>query len=53
MVSQSSSIAISVTMVDIGLPLHSVVAVGNAAQLGVAQVGRGAGGVASGSPRSG
>jgi acyl-CoA synthetase (NDP forming) len=38
-VSQSSSIAISVTMVDIGLPLHSVVAVGNAAQLGVAQVG--------------
>ena len=39
MVSQSSSIAISVTMVDIGLPLHSVVAVGNAAQLGVAQVG--------------
>ncbi len=38
-VSQSSSIAISVTMADIGLPLHSVVAVGNAAQLGVAQVG--------------
>jgi acyl-CoA synthetase (NDP forming) len=38
-VSQSSSIAISVTMVDIGLPLHSVVAVGNAAHLGVAQVG--------------
>ena len=29
-VSQSSSIAISVTMVDSGLPLHSVVAVGNA-----------------------
>ena len=38
MVSQSSSIAISVTMADIGLPLHSVVTVGNAAQLGVAQV---------------
>ena len=37
-VSQSSSIAISVTMADSGLPLHSVVTVGNAAQLGVAQV---------------
>jgi acyl-CoA synthetase (NDP forming) len=37
-VSQSSSIAISVTMADIGLPLHSVVAVGNAAQVGMAQV---------------
>ena len=37
-VSQSSSIAISVTMADGGLPLHSVVAVGNGAQLGVAQV---------------
>ena len=37
-VSQSSSIAISVTMADIGLPLHSVVTVGNAAQLGAAQV---------------
>ena len=35
-VSQSSSIAISVTMADIGLPLHSVVTVGNAARLGVA-----------------
>ena len=52
-VSQSSSIAISVTMVDVGLPLHSVVAVGNAAQLGVAQVGRGAAWSANGSPRSG
>jgi acyl-CoA synthetase (NDP forming) len=37
-VSQSSSIAISVTMADIGLPLHSVVTVGNAAQLGVPRV---------------
>ena len=37
-VSQSSSIAISVTMADGGLPLHSVVAVGNAARLGVPQV---------------
>ena len=37
-VSQSSSIAISVTMVDTGLPLASVVTVGNAARLGVAAV---------------
>ena len=37
-VSQSSSIAISVTMTDIGVPLHTVVTVGNGAQLGVAQV---------------
>ncbi|MDT7552221.1 MAG: hypothetical protein QOI16_757 [Pseudonocardiales bacterium] len=37
-VSQSSSIAISVTMADTGLPLSAVVAVGNAAQLGVAQI---------------
>ncbi|MGE0298335.1 MAG: acetate--CoA ligase family protein [Pseudonocardia sp.] len=37
-VSQSSSIAISVTMADGGLPLHSVVTVGNGAQLGVPQV---------------
>jgi acyl-CoA synthetase (NDP forming) len=37
-VSQSSSIAISVTMADSGLPLSAVVAVGNAAQLGVPQV---------------
>ena len=37
-VSQSSSIAISVTMADSGLPLASVVTVGNAAQLGVAPV---------------
>ena len=35
-VSQSSSIAISVTMADTGLPLASVVTVGNAARLGVA-----------------
>ena len=38
MVSQSSSIAISVTMADAGLPLASVVTVGNAARLGVAAV---------------
>ena len=38
MVSQSSSIAISMTMADSGLPLSAVVTVGNAAQLGVAQV---------------
>ncbi len=37
-VSQSSSLAISVTMADIGLPLGHVVTVGNGAQLGVAQV---------------
>ena len=37
-VSQSSSIAISVTMADTGLPLSAVVGVGNGAQLGVAQV---------------
>ncbi|MFP5345945.1 MAG: acetate--CoA ligase family protein, partial [Actinomycetes bacterium] len=37
-VSQSSSIAISVTMSDVGMPLSSVVAVGNAAQLGVPEV---------------
>ena len=37
-VSQSSSIAISVTMADTGLPLASVVTVGNAARLGVAAV---------------
>jgi acyl-CoA synthetase (NDP forming) len=35
-VSQSSSIAISVTMADGGLPLAAVVTVGNAARLGVA-----------------
>ena len=35
-VSQASSIAISVTMVDTGLPLACVVTVGNAARLGVA-----------------
>ena len=37
-VSQSSSIAISVTMADSGLPLAAVVTVGNAARLGVAAV---------------
>jgi len=37
-VSQSSSIAISVTMADAGLPLAAVVTVGNAARLGVAAV---------------
>jgi acetate---CoA ligase (ADP-forming) len=37
-VSQSSSIAISVTMADGGLPLAVVVTVGNAARLGVAAV---------------
>ena len=36
-VSQSSSLAISVTMADIGLPIAQVVTVGNGAQLGVAQ----------------
>ena len=37
-VSQSSSIAISVTMADGGLPLATVVTVGNGARLGVAAV---------------
>ncbi|MBV9922732.1 MAG: acetate--CoA ligase family protein, partial [Pseudonocardia sp.] len=37
-VSQSSSIAISVTMADDGLPLAAVVTVGNGARLGVAAV---------------
>ncbi len=37
-VTQSSSIAISMTMADSGLPLSAVVTVGNAAQLGVPQV---------------
>jgi acetate---CoA ligase (ADP-forming) len=37
-VSQSSSIAISVTMADGGLPLAAVITVGNAAQLGAAAV---------------
>jgi acetate---CoA ligase (ADP-forming) len=36
-VSQSSSIAISVTMADIGLPLSHVLTVGNGAQIGVAR----------------
>jgi acyl-CoA synthetase (NDP forming) len=37
-VSQSSSIAISVSMADIGVPLSHVVTVGNGAQLGAARV---------------